>query len=225
MSDIPPIREVADIDIFTIAGTVLDVQLTSETEVYSSSSGGGGYIGPNGGHVHAPNVSVSSTTHQRAHIFLRKNNGQETDIDIRNPKIGIRTGNKLSVIYAGPKSAERGYMVALYNHDTCNQAIYDSGIERNLKRMNPGIALVILAGLPLSGCVVGSVADGAISQIIGISGLLAYILFFAGIILAFYKVMKAKTHNDMLKRVINDRAKSEIDRISQQARVAVVSKV
>ena len=52
-------------------GEVLHADRRLETQV--SSSGGGGYIGPSGGHIADARVSATTTDHQT--IFLRDSQG------------------------------------------------------------------------------------------------------------------------------------------------------
>lgn len=221
MADVSPITDVADINIFSKTGLVIDVQLTSETEIHSSSSGGDGWVGPGGGNVSAPTVSIRGTSHERAHIYLRQENGREMEIDIRDSGIGIRTGHRLSAIYAGPKSGDTGHLAALLNHDTGKWMVYDTRIEWLLKRMGPGLVFVILAGLPLSGCVVGNWADRALWQIVGSSGLVPILFVLGCVIAAIMVVLKSKARNDRIKKAIKALVCDEIDRLLQQPRIEI----
>ena len=54
------------IPVWTLNGVVADNQHSSSTRVYSS--GGGGYIGPNGGHIDAAEIYSQVTTRQSVWI-------------------------------------------------------------------------------------------------------------------------------------------------------------
>lgn len=211
MAEIPPIRDIADIDVYSKTGKVVDVQLLSETVVSGSGSGG-----QNGGAVH---VAVSSTSHERAHIFLRQDNGQEIEVDIRNPNVGIRKDHRLSAIYAGPKSHDRGYLVALFNHDTGKQAIYDYRIEWTVKRMGPGMGFLLLAGLPVAGCYAGGIVGGGANMAAGdltVFSLMPGVLFVVGLVLAIVRLRRAKARVEGIKSAIGAEVREEITRLSQQ---------
>lgn len=220
MADVSLITDVADINIFSKTGSVLDVQLTSETEIHSSSSGGGGWVGPGGGNVSAPTVSIRGTSHERAHIFLRQDNGREMEIDIRDSGIGIRTGHRLSAIYAGPKSGDTGHLAALLNHDTGKWMIYDYRMEWLVKRAGPGMAFLLLAALPVSGCYAGGIVGGGINMAAGdttIFTLMPGVLFLAGLAFGIVRLRRAKAGVEAIKAAIKGGVHDEINRLSQQA--------
>jgi hypothetical protein len=190
----------------------VDVQLVSETVVSGSGSGG-----HNGGAVH---VAVSSTSHERAHIFLRRDSGQEVEVDIRNPNVGIRKDHRLSAIYAGPKSYDRGHLVALFNHDTGRQAIYHHRIESTVRRTGPGMAFLLLAGLPVSGCYAGGIVGAGANMAAGettIFALMPGVLFMVGLVLAIVRLRRAKRRIEGIKSAVQVQIGEEIVRLSQQA--------
>jgi hypothetical protein len=94
-------------------GTVVAGKLWNTTHV--SSSGGGGYIGPQGGHVYAP--QVRSTVTQYEQLFVRSDTQEERAVTIRNGvDIGVREGHRVSLLYAGSAP------VGIHVHDTGSQA-------------------------------------------------------------------------------------------------------
>ena len=66
--------------VWTVSGVVADDQHLNSTRVYSS--GGGGFVGPNGGHVCAPEVHSETTTRQSA--WFSDGAGKDYQISLRN---------------------------------------------------------------------------------------------------------------------------------------------
>ncbi len=101
-----------EVDITYFTGEVVGSDKYSET--YVSSSGGGGYVGPNGGHVSAP--TVSSTTVTCHEFWLRGEDGTEKSISLRGYDIPLRTGQKVTMVMAGDAKASTGRYTTLVNH-------------------------------------------------------------------------------------------------------------
>ncbi len=99
---------------WAIAGEVLGSAIWSSTQVHSS--GGGGYVGQYGGHVSAPTISSSTTTHKR--FFVRTENGKEHEISLSDSSFSVRDGHRVTAVYAQHRDDESGWLVYLFNHDT-----------------------------------------------------------------------------------------------------------
>ena len=164
------IGHIDELQIVTRSGTVVGNQTWSQTHVQGQSSGGSQYIGPQGGHVEAPKVSISSTTSERVRLFVREDAGQEFDVDFVNPGVGVREGNRVSILYLGNKSenpveiVSNDYRIgALVNHSTGKSNVYANRIRG-------------IAAAPVS----------AVSQILGGTLMLAALpLFIASIYYGF----------------------------------------
>ncbi|GEM_PF-6208170 len=78
-------------------GVVVGDKKWSDTHIYSS--GGGGYVGPNGGYVSPP--SVNSKIQQRHEAWFRMDgDNREISMDLSGHNIPLREGNKVAFIQA-----------------------------------------------------------------------------------------------------------------------------
>jgi len=82
-----------------IKGEVIGQQKWSETEVHSS--GGGGHIGPQGGHVSAPTITSTSKTKQE--FWIREDDGRETSIELTDSAFTAREGQKVWITWGANK--------------------------------------------------------------------------------------------------------------------------
>jgi hypothetical protein len=64
--------------------------------MHVKSYGGGGYIGPNGGHVSPTNI-VSTSTHH-VEVWLKTETGKEIQLKLENFKIGIRKEHTIKAV-------------------------------------------------------------------------------------------------------------------------------
>lgn len=95
-----------------ISGEVLDTQKYSETHV--ASSGGGGYIGPNGGKINATQVhSTSVTMHD---FWIRDAAGREISIQLAGSNVALRPGQFISMLIADEKKSGNSAYASLINH-------------------------------------------------------------------------------------------------------------
>ena len=78
--------------------TIAGASNWSETRVRGSSSGGGGYIGPYGGTISAPSVSISSTVTSKHQFFLVSDDGQEIPVTLSNASLATRDGQVADAI-------------------------------------------------------------------------------------------------------------------------------
>ena len=169
MATVGKIRSLAELDIFTMTGTVVGQQGRTSTHLSSetTTSGGGGYLHQGSGFISAPttrtSVSSSSTHHQR--LFARKDDGDEFDVEFPDINFGVREGHRVSVVCAGPKSTGRGHPMALVNHTTGNRQAFPARVNWILSNriklyaFGAGAVLMFLSiiALSLSGSVTGGI--------------------------------------------------------------------
>lgn len=115
----------------TRSGVVVSCQIWSETHVSGGSASRTSYIGPAGGHVTSPDVSITSTTAEKLQVFIREDDGREFDQRFVNPGVGLREGHRVSIVYVPD---ENGQPLALVNHTTGKSRIYDNRVGALLGR-------------------------------------------------------------------------------------------
>lgn len=120
------VLRVEDLPMETLTGTVVSCQIWSETHVHGSSSSQSSFVGPQGGHVSAPAVSISSTTTEKLQLFIRRDDGKEFSQRFIRAGVGIREGNRVSIVYV-PKIGDEP--MALSNHDTGKSRIFENRIQ------------------------------------------------------------------------------------------------
>lgn len=150
-------------------GSVVDVQIWSETHVSGSSSGGGGYINNGTGYVSSPSVSVTSTVQNRQRLFVNWNSGSEGTIEL-DDSVPFRVGNKVREVFVvGASSAPR---IEILNLDTGHWLRNRGYYERKMPRMTVvGIIVSALIGalvhwLVLSGGIVTMVIVAALAVLV-----------------------------------------------------------
>ena len=94
-------------------GEVLSQNKYSSTHV--SSEGGGGYVGQHGGHVSAPKITSTTTTHHE--FWIKKEDGSEECIKLVDCDIPVREGQRITLISAGIKGKNATYYSVLVNHN------------------------------------------------------------------------------------------------------------
>lgn len=99
---------------FCHRGTVLEEKKHSETNVYST--GGGGYVGNQGGYVSSPTIHSSVTTTQE--IWIKTPSGSEKSLTLINRDVNIRASHEVSMVYASIDNGNNGYPVCFINHTT-----------------------------------------------------------------------------------------------------------
>ena len=68
MANIPPLKTIDDLYIFTRGGTVIDVQKGMKITTTSTTSGGGGYVHPTyGGSISAPSTTTTHDEYEDIH--------------------------------------------------------------------------------------------------------------------------------------------------------------
>ncbi len=83
--------------LYVKCGEVIGQQKWSETEI--SSSGGGGYIGPQGGNITAPTISSSSKTKQE--IWIREDDGLEFPLELTDSSFSAMQGQRVWLAFCG----------------------------------------------------------------------------------------------------------------------------
>ena len=97
-----------------VVGKVLREQKHVESHIYSE--GGGGYVGPHGGRVKAPEVKSYNTT--RHDIFLLLESSQEISVSFPFNDIMLRERHIVTLISVFRDDANNGFYVRLLNHNT-----------------------------------------------------------------------------------------------------------
>ena len=190
-----------------ITGKVLGQQKHVETHVYSQ--GGGGHVGPNGGHVKAPEVKSYNTT--RHDIFLSLENGQEVSVSFPFNDIIIRDGHIITLVSAFRNAAKNGFYIRLLNHNT--DIIYNVTTEAILNSLtseepdSKPLKFGCLASL-----IVFIVAWALQSTFFAFQGTLTS---FTAIAVAI-TVLGFVNYNDSRKRLMNS-AKKDLDTAVDQA--------
>jgi len=80
------------------------------------SEGGGGRVGPTGGHIKAPQVKSYNTT--RHDLFLRLTDGREVSVSFPVDYISVREGNEVTLVSVFRTDTSTGYYARLFNNDT-----------------------------------------------------------------------------------------------------------
>lgn len=120
-----------EIEFWKITGNVIDHNKYSETHVFSS--GGGGYVGPSGGHVSTPQINSTVVTNQE--LWINTDDGREVNVQFSDRDIPLREGQRVTLIGAKLKGKDTGYYSVLINHNA-NQHwfINDAGgLNKQLK--------------------------------------------------------------------------------------------
>ena len=99
------------IDFWQVTGEVLSHDKHSETHV--SSYGGGGYVGPQGGHI-SPAI-VSSTVTNKQDIWIKADDGQELSLHLTGVDVPLRAGQKITVLLAKRKEQDDSAACVVYS--------------------------------------------------------------------------------------------------------------
>jgi len=157
------ISSIDDLKIITRTGIVLENQTMSQTHVHGHSDDKRQYIGPQGGHIESPKVSISSTTSEKSHLFIRQDDGREFEVSFVNAGVAAREGNRVSIVYCGKKAesveeitSNDHWISAFINHSTGKSRVYEPRV-RQLAKPTPTAPWIIrmiapaliVASLPL----------------------------------------------------------------------------
>lgn len=110
-------------DVSVLQGEVIDTSRLSHTEVWSSGGGGGGYVGPHGGHVHISAPQVHSKSVTNTDIYLRDANGKEHHVRVTKRDIPTRPGHQLALAYV--KNGSDWELAVLHNLSTSKYWEFD----------------------------------------------------------------------------------------------------
>ncbi|MBI1407042.1 MAG: hypothetical protein GC145_13060 [Caulobacter sp.] len=133
------VKDPGDIKMFTRSGVVHGSKTWTSTQVHSS--GGGGYVGPQGGHVHAARVTSGNTTHDA--FFLVGEDGKEIEIKLTDVSFGVRDGHYVTAVYSGHQRDEWQWLSHLHNHNTDKSAKISSAYRKIVG--NPNVLIFFAA--------------------------------------------------------------------------------
>lgn len=103
-----------------LPAVVLTSQKQTQTHLYSK--GGGGRVGPTGGHIKAPQIKSYHTT--KHELFVRLDDGRELPLSFTFDNISVRPGNTITLVVVYRTDTNVGYYARLFNQDT--QLIYNT---------------------------------------------------------------------------------------------------
>lgn len=138
------IVEIEDLRTVTRTGTVVRCQVWSDTRVSGGSNASTSWVGPQGGHVSTPQVSITSTTTENQQLFIRQDDGLEFDQRFINTRVAIRDGARVSIVYVPDQDGEP---LAVINHNTGKSQIFENRVQKLLgaKPGNPLLGLLVPA--------------------------------------------------------------------------------
>ena len=100
------------VDVLIVTGVVADDQHTSQTSFYST--GGGGYVGPQGGYVAAPVVRSETTTRQK--FWITDDKGKDHELTLTDTQLPLRVGQRVTARFVARPSADRWRVATFTNH-------------------------------------------------------------------------------------------------------------
>ncbi|PXX88378.1 hypothetical protein DIT71_17370 [Marinobacter vulgaris] len=103
----------------TLTGEVLDADRQQEVSI--TSSGGGGYVGPNGGYVRAPKINSQVSTKQT--LWIKTGEGSEQPVHIKNADIAVRPGHTISAVVGTSDGRSEYETLAVINHTSNSVSI------------------------------------------------------------------------------------------------------
>lgn len=137
------------LEVWTQSGTVLSTSKHSRTDV--ASYGGGGWVGQHGGSVSAPTIVSSTTTKQE--IWIRRENGEETAIQISGVDVPVREGQRVTFIAAKSPAAKDGFWVTFVNHSANRHWPLSSNAQISAKGRLGAYPLLSLADFIVAGMI------------------------------------------------------------------------
>ena len=102
------------IPVWTLNGVVADNQHSSSTRVYSS--GGGGYIGPNGGYIEAAEIHSEVTTRQS--VWITDDESKDGEVRFRNRKVSLRVGQRVTARFVALEGSDEWRLEIFVNHSS-----------------------------------------------------------------------------------------------------------
>lgn len=135
------VKDAGDIKVYARSGTVQGSKNWTSTQVHSS--GGGGYVGPQGGHVRAATVTSTNTNHHA--FFLVEDDGAEVEVKLTDVSFGVRDGHYVTAIYSGHQRDEWWWLSHLHNHNTDKTAQIASAYQKVVGNPNVWIFFAAMA--------------------------------------------------------------------------------
>jgi hypothetical protein len=108
----------------SVTGIVLGGQ-EKRSETHVSSSGGGGYVGKNGGHVSAAQVHSTVTT--KHEFWIELEDGTEKAVQLSGCDIPLKEGHKITLVSVNKSKRNREFYTFLVNHNTKSSNVIMSG--------------------------------------------------------------------------------------------------
>lgn len=188
------------VEFTSLVGEVIGSEKRSET--YLSSSGGGGYVGREGGHVRA--AQISSTNVINHEFWIRDDTGIEHDIKLRGHDIPLLTGQRITLIKVKHNDGSgKGWYSVIVNHSAAKHWFLHSAPALNrllglqllhFKAMMIGIAVIAVLGY-LSGAYIFAFLAG-----------LGYLVYRYTVDFKCYKKMETRlnTHLEQLAQQAYD---------------------
>lgn len=194
---IAKVKSSEEVSYFTKSGTVLDSQSSSTTSVHGSGGGQSNRA-----------VHISSTTTKHLHLFVRQDDGKEFDTTFDDIGLAVRTGHRVSVVYAGTKAGNTGYSTGLVVHDTGRNAVCRNTANRLVQRVNGlfGFAIFFIAPFIILGILLlltGNRDAGGYYWLFGVIGA------------SFYLFTKRQRSNSVRDAIVNG-VQAEIDTAIEQ---------
>jgi hypothetical protein len=90
-----------------------------DREVHLTASGGGGYVGPQGGYVAPPRIT--STTTEQQTIFARSADGVEQQFEWGQWTLPVRPGSRIAVLWGARTGVSTGPYIGAINLDTAEE--------------------------------------------------------------------------------------------------------
>lgn len=190
--NVQKVSRVEDIYVFTKTGSVTDCGTTSKTSVH-------GY----GGGANRQPIQISSTTTETLKMFVREDDGDEFEVSLHNPSIGVRPGHLVTIGYAGDQVSKRGFAAALWVHNTGNSEIYDQRINWAVQRTNGWAA----TGLILLGLAAGVLFQSGVMAFLGLAIALGYLVSLKTKHDAVFRAMKQELTQAMAEAAKTEKAR------------------
>ena len=156
MTYVAKVSSANDLYVFTRSGQVVDCQTSHRTHV----SGGGDHHG----------VRINSSTTEQLRLFLREADGGEVEVQFDSPGLGVRQGNRVSVVYAGHRQTRSGYPVGMVNHDTGRWMVSQAQIQRVPAYVNLLWGCLLVPVAMFAGAMAGIAVGLLLGTLSGVSG-------------------------------------------------------
>lgn len=187
----------SDIKIFSHSGRVIDVKIWGDTQTFGSVYEGRG--------------SISSVSHEKVRLFLRKDDGREHDLVLTDPGMGFKEDQAVSVVYCGHVKSDTGYVVGFMNHTSEKRIIKEHWIDGLIKTPTRYYWFGILSS-PFVG---GIFADFFESDQPGFALIVFVVVTFSWLFLWLARRRMLKRRVAGIRAEVAKRANAELDRLNQ----------